>query len=268
MTEDIPDILKPEPKEHYDANAAGFFRNVGDAQRPGLSADEAAVTNRALPSDAETAKYADHVDLAVNKTRRSGAIVDHKKVGHGGIFMQSMSETSALIDEFTAGKYKPAEPMKPKPTQEKPTGHAPKATAIMDKCPSCMQPVDPAAYSLGMIIADEQDSLKLFARGLKYGDLVLYCLCLPCNEKAKQLAEEAYPLVLVEGGELVPDNEVQYAIKHNRQVNLHTGAERTAAQLRLRDHAIEVTENIWRYLEIENTKPDSPVFLRHRKGGN
>ncbi len=260
---DKEDLMRPESKQEYEADRDRYYRNVGSPVTPGVSADDLRIADKHLPPLEQRLKHADRLEKGFTKTSRSGSFTD-KPNASAAIFPNGLKFASDFIDEHSVKGWKPPAPMKPKPTQEKPTGHAPTAKAIMDRCPSCMAPVDPKAYSLGMIIADEPDSLKLHARGLQFGDLVLYCLCVGCHEKAKQLAEEAYPLVLVEGGELIPENEVKFAIKHNRPVMLHNGAERSAAQLRMRENAERVVANIWNYLEIENAKPESPVFLRHR----
>jgi hypothetical protein len=262
---DKEDLMKPESRQEYEADRDRYYRNVGSPKTPGISADDLRIADAHLPPLEQRLKHAERLEKGFTKTSRSGAFTD-KPNASAAIFPNGLKFASDFVDEHTPKGWKPPAPMKPRPTQEKPTGNAPKPKAILDRCPSCMAPVDPKAYSLGMIIADDPDSLKLHAQGLTFGDIVLYCLCIPCYEKAKELAEEAYPLVLVEGGELVPEEEVAFAVKYNRPVFVHTGAERTAAQLRMRENAERVCQNIWRYLEQENQKPDSPVFLRHRKG--
>ncbi len=263
MTEDIPDILKREDKAHYEADAAGYFRNVEDKQRTGRSAEDVAA--RHLPSDAETERYADRVDLAVNKSRRSGAIVDHKKVGHGGLFLQGLKETSELIDQFTPGKYTPEEPAKPPEIQKKPTGWFPKPDAVLDRCPDCMELVGAhQQYVLGMAIVTEEDSNKLLAMKVSRGGLIVYSMCVPCFEAAKELARDQTPLVLVFGGGLTDEKDIAIANKYGFPISYHEGSEKTKSQWDMILRAERVQENIWGYLRSQPA--DSPIFRPREKG--
>jgi hypothetical protein len=265
MTEDLPEILKPETKEHYEADAAKYWKNIESAKHSGVSADDLAVADGHLPSPRLRAAHADRLAKGFDKTSRSGARVDSSNAVPA-IFPGGLKSASDFIDEMTPGKYKPQEEMKPPKEQKRPTGFFPKPAVVLDRCLDCMEPMGShQQYVLGMTVVLEEDSQKLFAMGVKHGDLIVYNICCPCFDKAKELTRDNTPLVLVFGGALTDENDIRIAQKYNFPVNLHSGSEKTRGQWNMIKRAERVMDQLWDYLMQENLKPNSPIFRNREK---
>jgi len=259
MSDELPDILKPETKEHYQEDAAGYFRNVGSRQISGISADDLAAARPHLPSKEVEAKYADRVERAADKTKRSGARVNNSS-NVPAIFFDSLKNHSELIDEFTPGKLQEPEEVKPPDQQIAPTGFFEKAEAVVEGfCLDCQQAPD-SKYVLGVTICTEEDTQKLTAMGIGYGATVLYTICHECFEAAKELARDKTPLVLVFDGGVLPDSEIALARKYNFPVNLHEGVEKSYGQWQLVKRAERLMDTLWNYLIAQNQIPSSKVF--------
>lgn len=256
---DQHDLLKAESKEQYDQDAAKYFRNVQDSKKSGMSADERALIDSRLPGQKEQAEYADMLAEGLDKTKRSGAAVNSPSAVPA-IFPGGLSKASAFIDRFTPGKYKAPEEAKPLAEQKAPTGYFPKPSVVLDRCLDCMEPVSQQQYVLGMTIVTEEDSNKLAAMKVKHGDLIVYNVCVPCFEAAKEIAKDTTPLVLVFGGELTSPRDLMIANKYGFPVQFHSGSEKNYGQFKMIERAERVMDQLWQFLTDEPA--DSPIFRK------
>lgn len=254
----MADLKDNESKEEYQRHERELFKNLEGTPQGGPSAADRHLVDPHLPSAQQEQKILDRWEKGLTKSSRSGAF---SKPGAGpAIFPNSLKFASDFIDENTPKGWKPSEPMKPLAQQKSPTGHFPKPAAVVDICVSCLKRIDPRAWVLGTTVCLEEDTHKLSAMGMKLGDLVCYGLCVPCDDERKRLAEQAFPLALVRGGELIPDEIRDASLKHGLPVHLHNGTEITVAQMLMQQHAQKLMDNLWDYIKCEHQKPDSPIF--------
>lgn len=253
--QDLPDILKREDSAHYQADTENYFKNLRDSKKQGPSADQLSTARPRLLTPEQEARYAERVERAADKTKRSGARVNSPS-NVPGIIFDSMKNNSALIDEFTPGKMEAPTEMRPPDRQIAPTGWAPKPRCVVPKCIDCMKDMDKGSYVLGMTILTPEYA-EIVPR-LKEGDLIVYNVCVPCFDAAKELTRDKTPLVLVFGGELTDPKDIAIAQKYGFPINLHSGSEKTRGSWELIKRAERVMENLYHY--IQSQPSDSPIF--------
>lgn len=264
MSDDIPEILQRETPEQYQQDAANYFKNLKHQEIPGsgLSADDLSHAQKHLMTKQQEAAYADRVDLAANKTRRTGAQVA-KGANVPGLFLHGIKQTSELIDEFTPGKYEQPEEMKPPSEQIAPTGFFEAAEAVIETfCLDCLEPFSPQDYTLGMTIATEDDAYMCGGK-VNYGATVLYIVCGKCWNAAKEISRDKTPLVLIFNGGLIPEKDIAIAIKYGFPVSLHEGTEKTKGQWEMAQRAERMMAKLWEVIASQG--PDSLMFTRNRK---
>lgn len=252
-----------ETREEYEQDAKRYFKNLGDAKRPGPSADDTALAESALPPDEQKHRILDRFAKGFNKTSRSGSFTD-KPNSSPAIFPNGLKFASDFIDEHTPGKFKPEAPAKPPETQKKPTGHFPKAVATIDDiCLDCMGPVDPKEYVGAIYIITERDTQKCFSMGVKFGDIVLNAECKKCFDIATSEAKNTSPLVLVFGGQLTSEEDIKLAQRFRQAVYLHDGQEKTAGQWHAFKRRDRLQNNLERYLMAADKS--SKIFVKNRE---
>lgn len=262
MSDDIKkDLLKPESKDAYEADTANYFKNIGTTKQPGISADDLSAAKPHLPSARQETAYAERLEKGFSKVSRSGAATN-AATGLPAIRPNGLKFASDFVDEFTSGKYVPQKEMKPPTEQKAPTGYFPKPAVILDRCLDCMEPVSQQQYVLGMTIVSEDDSQKLLAMKVKFGDLIVYNVCVPCFEAAKTIARDTTPLALVFGGQLTDFKDIALAQKYGFPVQMHDGTEKTFGQWRMIERAERVMNQLWEYLAKEPA--DSPIFRANK----
>ncbi len=124
------DILKPESREEYQQDAEKYFQGLEGPKGRGVSADDTAVANRHLPSEARH-KELERLTKGFSKTSRSGAFTNNANAVPA-IFPSGLKQASDFIDEMSSGKYKEPEVVKPPSQQIAPTGHFEMAAAVIE----------------------------------------------------------------------------------------------------------------------------------------
>ncbi len=153
--------------------------------------------------------------------------------------------------------------MKPPEVQKAATGYFPKPAVVLDVCPDCLQSVSNLEYVLGMTIVTEEDSQELTAMKVKHGDLIVYNVCIPCFDAAKEMARDVTPLALVFGGQLTAEKDIKLALKYNFPIHLHDGTEKNYGQFKMIERAERVMNNLWQYLKDQQS--DSPIFRANKE---
>lgn len=252
--------LKGESADEYKKETDKYFRNVGTPKVPGMSADDAAVADRFLPSAEEEHRLLDRYGKGFSKTSRSGSFTD-KPNASSAIFPNSLKFASEFIDENTPGKYKPQGEMKPPSEQESPVGWFPGASAVIeDTCLDCLKPVAKEEYVGGMYPISEQDTHKLASMGVKFSDIVLYVVHKSCWDYAKVMGKDKTPLALVFGGNVMSDKDIMLMQKYGKPMQIHDGQEKTLGQWYLQKRQESLWNNLCGILKAEKMKPTSKVF--------
>lgn len=252
-----------EKRSEYLTEEAKYFKNLGDHKRPGASAADAAFIDPHLPSREAEHKMLERWEWGLTKASRSGAF---SKPGSGpAIFPGGLAKTMAFIDECTPGKFK--EPVeRPVLTEQTRRVDAPRAAVVYDKlCVDCLNPIDftvPKGWVVSLFIIDEQDISRLMALGVKFGDSVLMVEHMSCARKARKEQEDASPIILVRGGEMADERDLEIAYKHGLIQRLHSGHEITAGQWAAAKRQERLVENM-RDILVALPK-DSPYFTKNR----
>jgi hypothetical protein len=224
-----------ERKDEYAAEEAKYFRNLGDAKRPGLSAADAAVADRHLPSKEQEHRILEHWETNLTKASRSGAF-SKPNVGPA-IFPQGIKKTMSFIDSVTPGQYKQQEQRPVLREQTRKVDVPPSEATVLHICLECLEPVDQNdaanmviagffAYPFN-IITQQPDGAKLFAMGIPYwGAPMLGAVHLKCETEARAKMRDKTPIVLIRGSSNLTDpDDLARAARYGMIQQIHDGEE-------------------------------------------
>lgn len=233
-----------ETRQEYAAEEAKYFGAMGDAKRPGLSAADAAVADRHLPSKEAEHKMLERWEKGLTKSSRSGAF---SKPGSGpAIFPNSLKFASKFIDECTPGQYKEQKERPVLREQTRRVDAPPSEFTKLDMCIDCLQPIDTndaPSITPSLFFIRTMDTTKLFSMGLTFAAPVIMAVHTKCEREAQRLGQDATKLVLVHGGSITDPDELARAFKYGQVLRMHDGHELTAGQwhLQKRKDRLEAT---------------------------
>jgi hypothetical protein len=223
--------LTSESKAEYLAEEKRFFGATGDVAGRGLSASDAVVADRHLPSKQQEQKMLDRWEWGLTKASRSGAF---SKPGSGpAIFPGGLKKTMDFIDECTPGQYKEQQERPVPKEQTRKVDVPPAAVTLTHMCVDCLGPVDQndaANIVPAIFFMTTQNTTKLFSMGVSFGDIVLAVCHLKCSKEAQTQAKGQTGLILVREGEISDPDEMAKAAAYGRIHRMHSGHELTMGQ--------------------------------------
>lgn len=226
--------LTGERRREYLEEEIKYFRGVGDAKRPGLSAADAALADQHLPSKQKEHQMLDEWEWGLTKSSRSGAF-SKPNVGPA-IFPGGMKKAMSFIDKCTPGHL---EMPKERPVLREQTRRVdapPSEFTKLDRCIDCMQPIDmndAPSITPALFFVRTFDQSLLFAMGVTWGAPVILAVHTECERMAQKLGENAARIVLIEGGDITDPDELARAAKYGQILRMHSGRELTAGQWHL-----------------------------------
>lgn len=268
MSEDP--ALKPESREEYLNSEKEYFGNIGDnSYKPkgagSISASDAAIADRHLPSMEEQFKLEQYYENGYSKTARSGAF---SKAGAGpGIFPNGLKSAMTFIDkECTPGVHKPAEARPVLKEQTRKVDVPPAAVTVTHMCIDCLKPVDendagnivPSLF----IIADK-DYERHQRMNVSFGDICLFVEHVACMKAAEQMGANKKRLVLIQEGKLTDTKDVAIALKYNLPLRLHDGRELTMGQFELAKRKERINDQFIDFLT--HVSKDSSIYRKNRE---
>jgi hypothetical protein len=256
--------LTSETPSEYKKNEKEYFGNFGDAKRPGLSAAEAALADKHLPSKKEEHELLDYYTKGYDKTSRSGAF---SKAGAGpAIFPNGLKFASKFIDDQgTPGRYKLKQEQRPVPAKQTRPVDTPKAEAVVTHlCVDCLEAVgNVAGQRMSFFIVETCDPGLLVAMTLRPGDLVIMIEHEACWQKAHAEARSKSDIILVRDGDLTSPEDMAIAAKYGFIQRLHSGHEIRSGEWYLALRSERLIKNM--YDILVHTPKDSECFRRNRK---
>lgn len=257
-----------ETKAEYMAEEARYFGGRGDATRPGLSAADAAMADKHLPSKKQEHEMLEYWEKNLTKSSRSGAF---SKPGSGPLILPNGRQAMDFIDKHaTPGQYKPQEERPVLKEQTRKVDVPPAAVTLDERCVDCLQLIDSNDASnivpyVTFIITF--DTTKLFSIGLEFGDIVLATEHLTCARNAHALSQNdrAAALILVREGAITDKDELEEMVRTGRVARLHTGHEMSAGDYYLHKRKQRIEQTIEDMLIcLDKT---SKCYRRNRKPG-
>lgn len=234
-----------ETKEEYAAAEASYFRGMGDAKRPGLSAADAAIADKHLPTKQKEQELLDWWEKGLTKSSRSGAF---SKASTGFAIRPSGGRfASDFVDKCTPGHFKQPESRPVPKEQTRKVDVPPAAVTITHLCIDCLGLVnenDASTIVPSLFIMTSQDFTKLFSMGVQFGDIVLAVEHVTCLKEAQKMGQDRVPLALVRGGNITDPKDLALAAKHGFIERMHDGHEVTLGQFYLQKRKDRLEEQL------------------------
>lgn len=218
--------FQSESKAEYAAEERKYFGAMGDASGRGLSAADAAMADRYLPSKEQEHKMLEFWEIGLTKASRSGAF---SKPGSGPMILPNgRKHWERLMQMTTPGQYQQQveRPVLKEQTRNVDVPRA--AVTITSFCIDCLKPVnenDASTIIPSLFIIHEKEQSRLFAMGVAFGDIVLMIEHKTCAREAAAQERNSAPLVLVREGEVSDPRDMEIAAKYGFIHRMHSGHE-------------------------------------------